>query len=217
MAKSNMLKIIFCAAIVLALGASAWAFVQPPPVPGPVEEIVKVTVPPEAEINIVTTPEQTGPERPAGLPEPAAEKIQLPGSANLAEGAEVKSGPITQNYRAPNAVDGKPLTYWESAGLPAEITVDLKSAKAVKTVAVKLNPDPIWSARTQTFAIQGSADGSAFTDIVAQTKYEFDPATGNVVRVDFDAATVQYVRLVFTTNSGTNEKGAQAAEIMVFE
>ncbi|MDR1737065.1 MAG: discoidin domain-containing protein [Oscillospiraceae bacterium] len=217
MQKNKLLTIVFCAVIALALGASAFAFFQPPPVPDPVEVSVTVTVTPAPEITVVSAPDQTEPQRPDAFPDPEGDKIKLPETANLAKGAVIEAGPVTQTYVALNAVDGDPLTYWESAGLPAEITIDLGSAKAVKTVAVQLNPDSIWAARTQTFAVLGSADGAAYSEISAETKHEFNPTTGNVVRVDFDAAQARYIRLVFSSNSGTFDAGAQAGEIMVFE
>lgn len=48
-------------------------------------------------------------------------------------------------------------------------------------------------------------------------KYEFNPDTGNIVRVDFPPVEAAYVKLIFTSNSSTRTAGAQAAEILVFE
>ena len=62
-----------------------------------------------------------------------------------------------------------------------------------------------------------STDGNSFTEVVEDTKYNFDPDTGNMVRADFSPVQAAYVRLVFSSNSASRTGGAQAAEIMVFE
>lgn len=80
-----------------------------------------------------------------------------------------------------------------------------------------LNPAALWEARTQGFAILVSTDGSSFTEVAADARYDFDPDAGNVARVDFSPVQATYVRLVFSANSSSRSNGAQAAEIMIFE
>lgn len=69
----------------------------------------------------------------------------------------------------------------------------------------------------QAFSIEVSTDGETFTEAAANDKYEFNPDTGNIVRVDFPAVEAEYVKLIFTSNSSARTAGAQAAEILVFE
>jgi hypothetical protein len=140
----------------------------------------------------------------------------MPDGPNLAEGKPVDSGEVTEVYAAVNIVDGSTNTYWESKGFPAEITIDLLSIQDVRTVGIRLNPSPIWEPRKQTFEILVSTDGVAYSTAVPEAQYEFDPETGNIVRVDFDATSSQYVRLLFAENTAGRSNGAQAAEIELY-
>ena len=171
---------------------------------------------PNTIVTIVKAPDQTQPGRPPCFPDPAEHYVPLPDAENLAQGKPVQSGEHTDVYIAANVNDGKTDTYWESKGFPAELTVDLGEARAVSTVAVCLNPSMIWEARKQEFAVLISADGARFTEVAPKTIYDFDPATGNRVRVDLEAVQARYVRLVFTMNSSSRTGGAQAAEICVY-
>ena len=47
-------------------------------------------------------------------------------------------------------------------------------------------------------------------------KYDFDAATGNRIRIDFEAVQASFVKLIFTMNSSSRTGGAQAAEICVY-
>ena len=171
----------------------------------------------ETIVTIVTAPEQTKAERPPCFPDPRENFIPLPETENLAQGKPVVSGAHTDVYVDRNVNDGKTDTYWESKGFPAEITFDLQGSFNVSTVAVCLNPSSIWEPRIQEIAVLASLDGETFTEISAPEKYQFDSATGNRIRIDFDAVQAAYVRLVFTMNSSSRTGGAQAAEICVFE
>jgi hypothetical protein len=59
-----------------------------------------------------------------------------------------------------------------------------------------------WGARSQTVALTGSTDGSAFSTLAGSAARGFDPASGNTVTVSFTAASVRYVRATVTANSG---------------
>jgi hypothetical protein len=168
-------------------------------------------------LTIVKTPGQNGPTRPPGFPDPEENWIKLPDGPNLAEGKRVIAGEVTDVYAANNAVDGILTSYWESRGIPADITIDLADSHTIRTVAVRLNPAPIWEPRTQTFAVLVSTDGENFTVAAPETRYEFDPDTGNIARADFNPVTARYVRLTFTEKSSGRSNGAQAAEIQVYE
>ena len=171
----------------------------------------------ETIVTLVTAPPQTQAQRPPCFPDPADDYIPLPDTENLAQGKPVLSGAHTDVYVDKNVNDGKTDTYWESKGFPAEITFDLQGAFAVSTVAVCLNPSSIWEPRIQEIAVQVSQDGETFTQVAAPEKYQFDAATGNRVRIDFDATQASCVKVIFTLNSSSRTGGAQAAEICIFE
>ncbi|MFG2040010.1 discoidin domain-containing protein [Dactylosporangium sp. NPDC048998] len=125
-------------------------------------------------------------------------------TTNLALGKTMSASGVNQTYVAANANDGNASTYWESTNnaFPQWLQVDLGASVAVNQVVLKLPPSTSWGARTQTLAVRGSTDGSTFTDIVAAAAYTFDPNTGNVVTINFNATTTRYVRLNITANTG---------------
>ena len=173
----------------------------------------------ETTVTVVAAPEQTKAERPSCFPDPTANYIPLPDKENLAQGKPISAGAHTDVYVIGNVNDGKTDTYWESKGFPAEVTVDLQGSYAVATVAVCLNPSAIWEPRSQEIAVQISPDGETYTEVSTPAQYQFDAATGNRVRIDFEPAQAAFVRVVFTANSAYpyHAGGAQAAEICVFE
>ena len=171
----------------------------------------------ETIVTIVPAPDQTKAERPPCFPDPADDFIPLPETENFAQGKPVISGAHTDVYVDKNVNDGKTDTYWESKGFPAEITFDLQGSYTVSTVAVCLNPSSIWEPRIQEIAVLVSTDGETFSEAAAPEKYQFDAATGNRIRIDFDTVQAAYVRLIFTMNSSSRTGGAQAAEICIYE
>ncbi len=194
----------FAALLALTVPAAAWAETAQN---GEIETIV----------TLVTAPPQTQAERPPCFPDPADNYIPLPETENLAQGKPVLSGAHTDVYVDKNVNDGKTDTYWESKGFPAEIIFDLQGTFSISTVAVCLNPSSIWEPRIQEIAVQVSLDGESYAEAAAPEKYQFDPATGNRVRIDFNTVQAAYVKLVFTLNTSSRTGGAQAAEICVFE
>ena len=171
----------------------------------------------ETIVTIIPAPDQTKAERPPCFPDPADDFIPLPETENFAQGKPVISGAHTDVYVDKNVNDGKTDTYWESKGFPAEITFDLQGSYTVSTVAVCLNPSSIWEPRIQEIAVLVSTDGETFSEAAAPEKYQFDAATGNRIRIDFDTVQAAYVRLIFTMNSSSRTGGAQAAEICIYE
>ncbi|BFU43488.1 discoidin domain-containing protein [Krasilnikovia sp. MM14-A1004] len=136
-----------------------------------------------------------------------------PTGINLATGKPIEASSTAYSFAATNANDGNVATYWEGSAYPANLTVKLGADAVTKAVVVKLNPDPIWAARTQTFSILGRAsNASTFTTLVDSAPYRFDPATGNTVTVAV-SATVADVRLSFTANTGA--PSGQVAEFQV--
>ncbi|MFJ1754032.1 discoidin domain-containing protein [Kitasatospora sp. NPDC088134] len=122
-------------------------------------------------------------------------------TANLLAGRTFTASGNAQNYTAANAGDGSTASYWESVNnaWPQWIQGDLGSAVPVNKLVLKLPAG--WEKRTQTLKVQGSTDGSNFTDLVASAGYVFDPATGNTVTVALSTTTTRYLRLTFTGNT----------------
>ncbi|WP_190217947.1 discoidin domain-containing protein [Streptomyces griseosporeus] len=135
-------------------------------------------------------------------------------SANLAAGRTLTASSTTQVYAAGNAGDGNRATYWESANnaFPQWLQADLGSSLRVDRVVLRL-PDG-WESRSQTLKIQGSANGTDFTDLTASRAYAFDAASGNSASVTFDAATTRYVRVLVTAN--TVQPAAQISELEIY-
>ncbi|WP_086669424.1 CARDB domain-containing protein [Lentzea kentuckyensis] len=137
-----------------------------------------------------------------------------PAGDNLAQGKPVEESGHVHDFVAANAVDGNTGTYWESSGLPGHLTAKLGANADVTSVVVKLNPDPIWGARTQNFEVLGrEASASEFGTLKARADYRFDPASGNSVTIPVTGR-VSDVRLHFYSNTGA--PGGQVAEFQVF-
>ncbi|MFE0730137.1 discoidin domain-containing protein, partial [Streptomyces antibioticus] len=135
-------------------------------------------------------------------------------STNLARGRTLTASSHTETYVPADAADGNKASYWESRNndLPQWIRADLGSSLGVDRVVLKL-PDG-WGARTQTLKIQGSANGTDFTDLTASRAYQFTPADGNTVTITFGTATTRYVRVLVTANTG--QPAAQLSELEVY-
>ncbi|HEX6360621.1 CARDB domain-containing protein [Actinophytocola sp.] len=142
-----------------------------------------------------------------------------PGSstaANLALGKPIEASSTVHTFVATNANDDSVGTYWESAATyPSTLTVRLGANADVSSIAVKLNPDPIWGPRSQNIQILGRDQGaSGYTQLVARADYAFNPATNqNAVTIPVTARTAD-VRLQFFANTGA--PGGQVAELQVF-
>ncbi|WP_406004993.1 discoidin domain-containing protein [Streptomyces sp. NBC_00637] len=136
-----------------------------------------------------------------------------PAGTNLARNKPVEATSSAQSYVAANATDDSVSTYWEAAGHPSDLTVKLGADADVTGVVVKLDPDPVWAARTQTLQVLGRPQSaSAFTSLAAAKSYSFSPASGNTVTVPVSGRWSD-VRLHFTANSGA--PGGQVAEFQV--
>ncbi|MFF4192169.1 discoidin domain-containing protein [Nonomuraea sp. NPDC001831] len=127
---------------------------------------------------------------------------------NLAAGKPVTVSSTTDVYGGGNATDGDQATYWESANnaFPQWIQVDLGSAVSVNEVVLKL--PSTWEPRTQTLTVQGGTEGSPLTTLSASAVRTFAPAA----TITFTAATVRYVRVTVTANTGW-----PAAQVSEFE
>ncbi|MGW5135980.1 discoidin domain-containing protein [Streptomyces sp. NPDC004135] len=136
---------------------------------------------------------------------------------NLAKGRPATATGSQDVYTPSKAVDGDANTYWESANhaFPQALTVDLGTREAVRRLVLKLPPQSAWQARTQTLSVQGSADGSAWSTVVASKDYRFDPAGGNTVTIALpDGTSVRHLRLQVTANTGW--PAAQFSEVEAY-
>ncbi len=136
-------------------------------------------------------------------------------TTNLALGKPITGTPNTFTFVVTNANDGDLTTYFEGSTSPAQATVQLGANADLSSVVVALNPDPIWSTRTQTIAVLGrEQSASAFTTLVPAQQYTFNPATnGNKVTIPVTGREAD-VELSITSNTGA--PGGQVAEFQVF-
>ncbi|MFJ6211734.1 discoidin domain-containing protein [Streptomyces sp. NPDC092296] len=138
-------------------------------------------------------------------------------TTNLAAHRATSESSHTQDYGSGNAVDENTDSYWESANnaFPQWLQVDLGARSSVGRVVLTLPPAAAWGTRTQTLSVLGSTDGSQFSTVVGSAGYTFAPATGNTVTLTFPtAASVRYLRLSFTGNTGW--PAAQVSEFRVY-
>ncbi|GAA3021406.1 discoidin domain-containing protein [Streptosporangium longisporum] len=166
--------------------------------------------------NPTPTPTVTPTVTPTPTPTPTVTPPCNPGTGDLARGKRVVASSQNQGFTAGNAVDGNADTYWESAGgtFPQSITVDLCGVVRAQRVELRLPPAAAWNTRTQTVAVQGSIDGTAFTTLSAAASRTFDPATGNAVSIPIGAADVRHIRLTVTGNTGW--PAAQLSSVEVY-
>jgi F5/8 type C domain/Abnormal spindle-like microcephaly-assoc'd, ASPM-SPD-2-Hydin len=139
-------------------------------------------------------------------------------TTNLALNQPVTASSDYENYVPSNVADGNTSTYWESAdgsGYPQTITVNLGSAQSIGSITLDLPPSTAWATRTESLSVLGSANGTAFTQIVASAGYTFNPATGNTASISLPSGTkAQYVQLSFTGNTGWD--AAQLSEFQIY-
>nr|WP_318307085.1 CARDB domain-containing protein [Amycolatopsis sp. MEP2-6] len=150
----------------------------------------------------------------AGGPPPtaAATAATATAAADVPLTRTVSASSALPGYPVANAVDGNQASYWESANnaFPQWLQADLGSAKPLSRIVLKL--PATWESRTQTLAVRGSTDGTAFTDLVASSGYAFAPSA-NTVTIPV-TATTRYVRLQITAN--TQWPAAQLSEFELY-
>ncbi len=139
--------------------------------------------------------------------------VHAAGGPNLAAGKPASESGHADVYVASNVTDGNPGTYWESVNnaFPQWVQVDLGSAVSIDQVVLKLPSG--WESREQTLAVQGSTNGTGFSDLKPSASYTFNPGTGNSVAIDFASASARYVRVLFSAN--TSWPAGQLSELEV--
>lgn len=134
---------------------------------------------------------------------------------NLALGKTATAAGYADEYAASHVTDGNQSTYWESVNnaFPQWLQVDLGASANIDQIVLKLPAS--WETRTQTLTVQGSTNGSSFTNIVNSASYTFNPSTNNnTVTINFDATSTRYVRLHFTANTGW--PAGQVSELEIY-
>ncbi|SDF78203.1 Pectate lyase superfamily protein [Lentzea fradiae] len=134
------------------------------------------------------------------------------GAAVVRLSATLTASSTNGPYGAGNAGDGNQGSYWESTNgvFPQWLQADLGSARSVSKVVLRLPAN--WEQRTQTLAVQGSSNGSQFSDLSGSAARVFSPGSNNTVTLDFAATTARYVRVTVTANTGW-----AAAQLSEFE
>ena len=139
------------------------------------------------------------------------------GTVNLAAGKAATASSSNGTFVPANLTDADPSTYWESANnaFPQWAQVDLGQNWNVGKAVLRLPPLTAWGARTQTLSVQGSTDGTTFTNLAGSAGYTFDPnANNNTATITFTAATARYVRVNITANTGW--PAGQLSDIAVY-
>jgi hypothetical protein len=145
---------------------------------------------------------------------PDGGSVEPPVGTDLAAGKQIEASSSVFGFVASNANDGDVGTYWESNGFPATLTVELGANADVGSVVVKLNPDPIWGARTQSIEVLGREQSAGdFSSVVPRTDYHFDPAAQNSVTIPI---TGRYADVRLQVFGNTGAPGGQVAEFQVF-
>ncbi|MCT2589164.1 discoidin domain-containing protein [Streptomyces sp. N2-109] len=135
-------------------------------------------------------------------------------AANLALDKPIEASSSTQNYFATNANDDSTSTYWEASGHPSTLTVKLGANADLQSVVVKLNPDPAWSARTQSIEVLGrEQSGESLTSVKARADYTFSPS-GNQNTVTIPV-TGSYADVQLKISGNSSGYGGQVAEFQV--
>ncbi|WP_344611768.1 choice-of-anchor D domain-containing protein [Dactylosporangium salmoneum] len=121
---------------------------------------------------------------------------------NLAAGKPTQESSHNDVYPSSNVTDGNQNTYWESANnaFPQWVQVDLGSSQSASRIVLQLPAG--WGQRTQRIQVQGSTNGTSFTELQAATDYSFAPGSNNTVTITFGATSQRYFRLNFSSNSG---------------
>ncbi len=119
------------------------------------------------------------------------------------------------NEQFGDATDGHVDTYWEAAADDANsfLAVSFGQVRTIDTLVVKVRPH--WGARVQTFSVEGSLDGTTYTELLPAADYEFHPDRENTVTITLaEPAEAAYIRLSFSGNTGA--PGAQVSELQVY-
>ncbi|HLA69956.1 MAG TPA: choice-of-anchor D domain-containing protein, partial [Steroidobacteraceae bacterium] len=142
-------------------------------------------------------------------------------ATNVAAGKTPVASGTTGGFPATNSNDNNLTSYWEGPFPNVTLTAPLGTNYRICSVTVRLNPDPAWGQRTQTYSIEGRDQaGGNFNSLVGSGGRVFTPGTtapgnNNTVSLDVPASAplAADVRLTFTANTGA--PGGQVAEVII--
>ncbi len=136
-------------------------------------------------------------------------------NGNLGLTATASADNTLAGFPAGNANDGNQATYWQAANSAGVLTLKLAEAAPVDRLVLELPQG--WGDRHQTIEVDGSTDGTTWTQLVAPTAYLFsanNAAGNNVVDIPVPSTTVNYIRIDVSNN---DVQGApQIAEFQVY-
>ena len=136
-------------------------------------------------------------------------------AGNLALTATASADNTLAGFPASNANDGNQATYWQAANSTGVLTLQLAEAAPVDRLVLELPQG--WGDRHQTIEVDGSTDGTTWTQLVAPAAYLFsanNAAGNNVVDIPVPSSTVNYIRLDISNN---DVQGApQLSEFQVY-
>ncbi len=205
MTKRRAIIIIFAVILILLMGYSIVG----------TEETVQVMK--EENLTIVEAPDQIESTEHPDFVKAEYVPVALEGT-NVALEGKIEADSFSAGYPANKAIDGKTegASYWEGGAdaYPNILTLDLKEEKSIHAIRLCVCPQSIWGKRTQTFAVFTGTDEENLTEFITEKEYIFDPDTGNEIVLEFDSVNTQFVRLVFTGNTGAH--GGQVAEFEVY-
>ncbi len=136
--------------------------------------------------------------------------VNLEAGVNLALGASYSSSATWNGSGSP--VDGDTSTYWESNGLPGQLTIDFQGRRQVNQVTLRLRD--YWGNRTQNLEVQGSLDGETFTSLLPAKDYLFENYLTNTLQLSFEETQLRYLRIIGRSNTGA--QGIQLSEVEVY-
>ena len=136
-------------------------------------------------------------------------------AGNLGLTATASADNTLAGFPASNANDGNQATYWQAANASGVLTLQLAEAAPVDRVVLELPQG--WGDRDQTIEVDGSTNGTSWTQLVAPTAYLFSASNGagnNVVSIPVPSTTLNYIRVDVSNN--TVQGAPQIAEFQVY-
>ena len=122
---------------------------------------------------------------------------------NLAAGKTMTASGVRRPTSRPTPTTATRAPTGRARTTPSRSGCRSTSASSVSNNQVVLQAaDRGWGARTQTLAVQGSTNGTTFTDLVASAGVHVQPGVQQHRDDHYTAATTRYLRLNITANTG---------------